>query len=215
MSASRVSEDHPDNGNKPHSDTTENTLQLSKMTLNQKRISALDVGGQQPQGFNVFVLSPTQLKDIGLVVKMNNGRPIIMHENEDGSTAKVLSTSQLVPLLQTQKISPETVVPDRMNAADSGLHQEVAGISLKSQSRRVCTVVRGNKEKSLQCLKVSTGSKRKRLDENDGNMQKGLDKVRLLVNTFRPIWKVLCPICCSNCFCSASEDCRGALLSVT
>ncbi|PNF18994.1 hypothetical protein B7P43_G12400, partial [Cryptotermes secundus] len=154
MSASRVSEDDPDNGNKPHSDTTENTLQLSK-----KRISALDVGGQQPKGFNVFVLSPNKLKDIGLVVKMNNGRPIIMHENKDGSTGKVVSTSQLVPLLQTQKINLETVVPDRMNATDSGLHEEAAGISAKSQSQS-----------------MSTGLKRKRLEENDANMQKGLYK---------------------------------------
>jgi hypothetical protein len=216
MSASRVSEDHPDNGNKPsHSDTTENTLQLSKTILNQKRISALDIGGQQPQGFNIFVLSPTQLNDIGLVVKMNNGRPVIMHENKDGSTAKVLSSSQLVPLLQTQKISRKTVVPDWMNATDSGLHQEVAGNSLKSQSLKWSTTVRENKERSLQCLKVSTGVKRKRLDENYGNMQLGLDKVRLLVNTFRPIWKVLCPVCCSDCFCSASEECRGAFLSMT
>jgi hypothetical protein len=216
MSASRVREDHPDNGSKPsHSDTTESTLQLSKMILNQNQISALDVGGQQSKGFNVFVLSPTQLKDIGLVVKMNNGKPTIIRENKDGSTAKVLSTSHLVPLLQTPKISPETVAPDRMNATDSGLHQEVEGISLKSQSCRGSTVVRENKEKSLQCLKVSTGVKRKRLDENDGYMQKGLDKVRLLVNTFRPIWKVLCPVCCSNRFHSLSDNCRGALLSVT
>lgn len=183
MSASRVSKDDPDNGNKPpHSDTTENTLQLSK-----KRISALEVGGQQPKGFNVFVLSPNKLKDIGLVVKMNNGRPIIMHENKDGSTGKVVSTSQLVPLLQTQKINLETVVPDRMNATDSGLHEEAAGISAKSQSQS-----------------VSTGLKRKRLEENDANMQKGLYKVRLLVNTFRPIRKVLCPLCCSDCFHSMS-----------
>lgn len=193
MSASRVSEDDPDNGNKPSHSDTENTIQLSK-----RRISALDVGGQQPKGFNVFVLSPNKLKDIGLVVKMNNGRPIIMHENKDGSTGKVLSSSQLVPLLQTQKINLETVVPDRMNATDSRLHQEAAGISLKSQSHR-----------------VSTGVKRKMLEENDGNMQKGLYKVRLLVNTFRPIRKVLCSVCCSYCFHSASKDYRESLLSVT
>jgi hypothetical protein len=191
MSHPTVSEDCPDNRNKlSHSDTTENTLQLSKIILNQKGTSALDVG-QKLQGLNVYILSPTQLKDIGLVTKMSNGRPIIMQENKDGSRAEVVSSSQLVPLLQTQKISPETVVPDQTIATDSGVPQEVAGISHKAQSIRGSAIIRENKERSPQCLKMPGGVKRKRPDEADGNMQKGQDKVRLLANLLRPIWKGL------------------------
>jgi hypothetical protein len=102
-----------------------------------------------------------------------------------------------------------------MIAAGSGVLQEVAGISLKSQSIRGTAVVRENKERSPQCLKMPGGAKRKRPDEADGNMQKGQDKVRLLVNPFRPSWKVLLTVCCSSCLCSTYEDCLGAVLSVT
>jgi hypothetical protein len=175
MSLPTVSQNHPDNRNKLlRSDTTENTLQLNKITLNQKGISALDTEGQRPQGCNVYILSPAQLNDIGLVTKMSNGRPVIMHESKDGSTAEVVSSSQLVPLLQTQKISPSTVIPDRMNATNSGACQEVAGISGKSRSLR-----------GPQCVKMSEGVKRKRLEENDGNLQDGLYKV-----SFWTVWIV-------------------------
>jgi hypothetical protein len=210
MSSSTTGEDDPDNGNKPsHSGTSENILELNKMILNQKGKSSLAVGGQEfqnlaqnVQGFNIFILSPSQLKDLGLVAKMKNRKPSsIMYERKDGSTsagiAEALATSQLVPLLEAQIMSPDALVSDRLNVTDSEGHQEVVGISLKSQSPKGSAVVNENKkEQSVQCVKLSRGVKRKRFSEAAGTSQKGSDMVRFscsryLVNKFRPSWKFI------------------------
>jgi hypothetical protein len=207
MSSPASGEDDPDDGHRSShlGINDKNTLLFHKMILNQKGMCELDAGAQQLQnmpqnlqGFNVFILSPSKLKDLGLVTKMKNGKPVIMNEIKDGSSAvnisEALSPSQLVPLLETQNISPEAVVPDRLNVTNLEGHKEV--ISLKSQSLKGSAVVSENK-KSMQHVKMYGGVKRKRFGEDAGTLQKGSNKVRLCCSlsvaiTYRCNWNASC-----------------------
>jgi hypothetical protein len=213
MSSSAAGEDDPDDGHKSsHSGTSDkNTLQLNKMVLNQEEISALDAGGQQlqnihqhSQGLNIFILSPSKLKDRGLVTKIKNGRPV-MPKSKDGSSAVNIPESsspcQMVPLLETRNISPEAVIQDRLDVTHLEGHREVTGISFEPQSPKGSAVVNEHK-RSIQSMKIRGGVKRKRFGEDVGTLQKGSNKVRLSCSrsftvTFRLSWKFLfffCPL---------------------
>jgi hypothetical protein len=169
-----------DDGNRPsNSGTSDKTIQLNKIILNQKGLCALDAGKQQLQnlqGCNIFILSPTQLKNLGLVAKMKNGKPVIMHESKGGSTTEsiteALSINQLVPLLESKNVSPDIVALDRASVTNSEGHLEVMEVSAKSHSVKESAIVDENKEKGLQYVKMSGGVKRRRLGETAGNEQK-------------------------------------------
>ncbi|XP_021918407.1 uncharacterized protein LOC110829207 isoform X4 [Zootermopsis nevadensis] len=180
--------DEPEDGHKSsHAGTSDkNTPQLNKMILNSKGMPVLDAGAQQlqnipqnVQGFNVFIFSPSKLNDVGLVTKVKNGEPVVVNDSKDGSsgvnTPEALAPGQLIPLLETQNISPEAVDPDRLNKTNLEGHREVTVISVKSQSRKGSAVVKENKE-SLQCLKMYGGVRRKRSGEDAGILQKGSNK---------------------------------------
>jgi hypothetical protein len=213
MSSTSTGNDHTDDGNKSsYSGNRErNTLELNKLILNQEGMSALDVGGQQLQnmphnlqGFKVFVFSPSKLKDLGLVTNMKTGKPNIMHKNKDVSsaenTAEALS-SHLVPLLETQNISHEVVVPDILNVTNSEGSGEVVGISLNSQSLKESAVVNENKNESMQSVKVCSGAKRKRFGEDTETLQKVSNKVRLSYSrsVHTQLELPLFSACCLNC----------------
>jgi hypothetical protein len=180
MSSPIIGKDDPDDGNRPsNSGTNDKAIQLNKIILNQKGLCALDVGKQQLQnlqGFNIFVLSPTQLKNLGLVTKIKNGKPVIMHESKDGSTiesiTEALSTNELVPLLASKNVSPDTVVLDRENITNSEGHLEFVDVSAKSSSLKESAAENGNEEKSAQYVEMSGGVKRRRLGKTAGNKQK-------------------------------------------
>jgi hypothetical protein len=175
-----MGKDGPDDGNRPsNSGTSDKTLQLNKIIVNQKGLCVLDGGKQQLQnlqGCSIFILSPTQLKNLGLVAKMKNGKPVIMNESKGGGTtesiAEPLSINQLVPLLESKNVSPDPVALDRANVTNSEGHVEVMEVSAKSHSLKESAIVDENKEKSVQYVKMSGGVKRKRLGETTGNKQK-------------------------------------------
>jgi hypothetical protein len=170
----------PDDGNRPsNSQTSDKTIQLNKIVLNQNGLCALDVGKQQLQnlqGCNVFILSPTQLKSLGLVAKMKNGKPVIIHESKGGSTteniAETLSVNQLVPLLESKNVSHDTVAVARENVTNSEGHLEVVEVTARSHLLKESAIVNENKEKSVHYVKMSGGMKRKRLGETAGSKQK-------------------------------------------
>jgi hypothetical protein len=210
MSSPSTGKDDTNNGNKSsYSGNRErNTLESNKMILSKEGMSALDVGGQQLQnmphnlqGFKVLVLSPSKLKDLGLVTNTKTGNTNIMHESKDESSAENIAetlSSQLVPLLETQNISHEIVVPDILNVTDSEGSGEVVGISLNSQSLKESAVVNENKNESMQSLKVYSGVKRERFGEDTGTLQKVSNKVRLFYSRSVPTLSIF-SACCLNC----------------
>jgi len=180
MSSPVMGKDDPGDGNRPsNSRTSDKTIQLNKIVLNQNGLCALDVGKQQLQNFqgcNIFILSPTQLKNLGLVAKMKNGKPVIMHESKGGSTTEnvteALSVNQLVPLLESTNVIPDTVAVDRANVTDAEGHLEMVEFTATSHSLNDSAFVNENKEKIVQYVKMSGGVKRKRIDETAGSKQK-------------------------------------------
>jgi len=180
MSSPIMGKDDPGDGNRPsNSRTSDKTIQLNKIVLNQNGLCGLDVGKQQLQnlqGCNVFILSPTQLKNLGLVAKMKNGKPVIMHESKGGSTTEIVSETlpinQLVPLLESTNMSPDTMAVDRANVTNAEGHLEVVEFTAKSHSLKDSAIVNENKEKIVQYVKMSGGVKRKRIGETAGSKQK-------------------------------------------
>lgn len=179
MSSPVMGKDDPGDGNRPsNSRTSDKTIQLNKIVLNQNGLCALDVGKQQLhlQGCNVFILSPTQLKNLGLVAKMKNGKPVIIHESKGGSTTEniteTLSINQLGPLLESTNVSPDAVAVDRANVTNAEGHLEMVEFTAKSHSLKDSAIVNENKEKTVQHVKMSGGVKRKRIGETAGSKQK-------------------------------------------
>lgn len=180
MSSPVMGKDDPGDGNRPsNSQTSDKTIQLNKIVLNQNGLCALDVGKQQLQnlqGCNIFILSPTQLNNLGLVAKMKNGKPVIKHESKGGSTTEniteTLSINQLVPLLESSNVSSDTVAVDRSNVTNVEGHLEMVEFTAKSHSLKDSAIVNENKEKIVQYVKMYGGVKRKRIGETAGSKQK-------------------------------------------
>jgi len=180
MSSPVMGKDDPGDGNGPsHSRTSDKIIQLNKIVLNQNGLCALDVRKQQLQnlqGCNVFILSPAQLNNLGLVAKMKNGKPVIMHESKVGNTTEniteTLSINQAVPLLASTNVSPDTVAVDRANVTNAEGHLEMVEFTAKSHSLKDSAIVNENKEKIVQYVKMSGGVKRKRIGETAGSKQK-------------------------------------------
>ncbi|PSN45568.1 hypothetical protein C0J52_21370 [Blattella germanica] len=107
-------------GNNPSPSIPGGSQKLNTMVLTQKNVSTLRTG----QGFNVFILSPSQLKDLGLVAKMKNGKPVIVHDNVEGSTP-------------SRPILPKALEATPQPSPSAQADKAVVGISLKTKSLKV------------------------------------------------------------------------------
>ncbi|KAJ9574668.1 hypothetical protein L9F63_008200, partial [Diploptera punctata] len=122
-------------GNEDDPGVSRGKQKLNTVTLSEKNISAL----HSSKSFNVFILSPSQLNDLGLVTKVKNGKPVIVHENKESSTAQNSNFT-----IEMSKVIPQS--SDQIENK-SGF----AGISLKSsQALKVAVGKQFSKKLKLQ-----------------------------------------------------------------
>ena len=71
-----------ENGNDPGG--SGGNQNLTTATLDQKNLPTPN----SSKKYNVFILTPSQLKEMGLIAKLKNGKPIILHDDVNTSTSK-------------------------------------------------------------------------------------------------------------------------------